>query len=143
MSAFLVGEDTFTRLYSGFYMHKERLFPIAWRKLTTACAVFAERGDDEETTVLRALYQLNIDAVNQRYDESHSEKMPSAYKSACKLTPHLSLHQFLKSMHCITYQMSEGDVPEHPVFKALADVVNTVQYHLATNNGAYEGAKWG
>lgn len=108
-----------------------------------ACKPWQQETDHDEITVCRALYQMNVNAVNQRYGDETSEMMLSPYLKACVLDTSITEIQFLKSLHCIEYQMSEGDVPKHPVYLALEKIIHSIEYRLATRNIAYDMAIWG
>ena len=83
------------------------------------------------------LLEMNYEAVNERYDEKAG-------------TPHIKyepLHtndvQTLKSMHCLQYQASEGDVPNTRTYKFLQGASDVLAEHIIEGLPEYERAEWG
>jgi hypothetical protein len=64
------------------------------------------------------LIKLNMEALRQRYNE---KPMPFTYKHREHDDADPILAQ-CKAMHCLTYQCAEGNVPETPLYKLLAEV---------------------
>jgi hypothetical protein len=150
MSAFMVSADTWGRIYSGFtvYCRQDHGYYLnlnwPYRKLVEACAPWrVDELHSETRSVIRALYSLNVDAVNQRYNDSNQETMPrEVLRTATTLNPHITLVQFIKSINCVQYQMSEGNIPELPVYKALTRLINSAERTPLIMSLEYERAKW-
>lgn len=82
------------------------------------------------------LFALNADAVSQRYEEP-AEKIEYRFEwAAC------NKYQALKSLSCLLYQCSEGDVPNRALYKALEDCKSALMYEIIARLPEYESAKW-
>lgn len=89
------------------------------------------------------LFALNCEALDQRYGNGTAlqdtegepqhvfrfvEAEPVAvYKAAC----------------CLHYQCSEGEVPQHPLYKALTAIRDTIAGQIISALPSYETASWG
>ena len=98
-----------------------------------------------------ALWDLNIEAVHQRYPDDTVDKMPGTYtdKTSTKLVHHApyrytptSVVQAYKSLRCLLYQCSEGDVPNHPIFKLLEKTGDIMARQIVSDLPEYAKAKW-
>jgi len=82
------------------------------------------------------IWKLNHDAVNQRYNEQ--VKCPK-YEFESRKS---SVFQVLKSLHCLTYQCAEGNVPRRKLYKFLTQLEHEIEYGIINKLKAYEDAKW-
>lgn len=64
------------------------------------------------------LYTLNCDAVNTRYSHHPERQEPPNYKYS-PVSP--SDVQLLKSLQCLIYQCSEGEIPERDLHKRMVE----------------------
>jgi hypothetical protein len=85
----------------------------------------------------QALFQLNFDAVNQRYGEQNQSP---EYK--WRLSHATDIQQF-KAVQCLSYQCAEGDVPERPLYRELEDLERLMAAEIIRHLPAYEHAPWG
>jgi hypothetical protein len=130
MSAFIVSENTLHRIItylrdsreSAIYVVNEQNFTLATDE---GCTAFGQ-----------ALLNLNTLAVNQRYRENVT---PLAYKF--RPVPCESVQAF-KSLDCLRYQCSEGDVPASLLYKALTEIHYVIANHIVSALPAYDAAKW-
>jgi len=84
----------------------------------------------------RELHRMNVRAVRYRYaDDKH--RYTFVYEPV-----KCSIYQAVKSMHCLHYQCSEGDVPEEPLFKLLEDLTHAIESAIVTHSAEYELADW-
>ena len=103
-------------------------------------------GDDAANEYGRKLWAMNVDALTQRYDLDLSEidgMMEDV--NGYTFTEHkdTSGAQLLKSLHCFTYQCSEGDVPERLLFKDMIKLEGITEEGLSKGRqrlrfGCYE-----
>lgn len=82
------------------------------------------------------LLALNAAAVAQRYDE------PVEIHDYRFEWPTCNKYQALKSLDCLIYQCSEGDVPERPLYKVLKDCQHGLMYEIVASSSEYQAAKW-
>jgi hypothetical protein len=64
---------------------------------------------------LEELYQMNIEAVNQRYNEHTEDKFPGF----CFAPVFFHFRDFLDLLRSLRYQCSEGDVTESALYQQL------------------------
>lgn len=108
MSAFIVSEGCVDDVVAVIY----GLNPTDWPVL------FGGRLYGSADELGRALYDLNARSVEERY----GERDPVPYYTFVAPGPELDRHQLYKSVACFTYQACEGDCPQDPLYKALAEV---------------------
>lgn len=89
------------------------------------------------------LKQMNIEALKQRYPD-----YPDMWKD--RETPLMPAHgrrlkpvELFKQLTCISYQMSEGDVPESHVYKQLDKLSELLAYHIVVGLPEYDEVEWG
>ena len=100
----------------------------------------------EYTKLGNDLFAMNYDAINQRY----GEKTPSI-----DFTPHChpiilmglfgkcGYIQIIKSLHCLHYQCSEGDIPETNIlYKMIEECSLEVSEQLVRKLPQYESTQW-
>lgn len=116
---------------------------------------------DARTRIGRALFAMNVEAVMQRYydcrdnpddmpgpcdddGKSLALKLRDNFRSD-RVPPLTRAHwcQALKSLHCLQYQCSEGNVPETDLFDELSRVIGKVAGVIAEMLPEYEAAEWG
>ena len=128
MSAFLVSEKT---LYSALQ--------------GVLCCEYSKLYKDVNkpkgiSTVFMALNTLNSLALKVRYNE---EPAPGYLYSGVKLseTPRNKI-QCLKSLQCLIYQCSEGDVVKTGLYKKLVEVKNDLMDLIIRDMPEYDAAVW-
>lgn len=138
MSAYIVGDKTINRIVdrlvfevsNNSFSHNldEKLSELGY---DPADNTFPEKLSQD-------MHALNVNAVNQRYDEENRVP-PLTYVQSNPA----SLIQTLKSLNCWVYQCTEGDVPESNLYKFFADVF---QKHLLKrivyDMPEYDRAEW-
>lgn len=133
MSAFVVSTITMNRIVT--FILDSHLETFAGIKLGNGDV----KGEQIAGALIgRALFGLNQDAVNYRYDE-RSEQAP---RYVFKRTP-ASKIQVHKSLSCLLYQCSEGDVPERSAFKELDVLHNDLAHDIVNDLPEYDQAEWG
>jgi hypothetical protein len=95
-------------------------------------------------TLGKELWELNRDAVCTRYNDVAAETdgyeaKIAAYKYK---TTFPTLIQMLKSLQCLIYQCSEGNVPERETYKALERVADLIKDRIISDLPVYKAAKW-
>lgn len=144
MSAFIVSEQCMKNIiYNLFWDHtfKDRnsIFTYNdYRKIDTY-----EHKDFHK--LAEELYKMNQEAVKQRYPDDTSDyiNIPDCEKidwtgNGTKLDK----FQALKSMHCLIYQCSEGNIPETKLYKFLSDLVHCWESYIINEMPEYEKAEW-
>ncbi len=116
MSAFIVSERTMHRAVHALLPQE------------APCAACDEIGQQ--------LYRLNAEAVLQRY--SRPEDVPE-YRYAVVFPP---LIQQLKSLSCLIYQCSEGNVPQTALYQSLVRRKIDLTREIVCNSEEYARADW-
>jgi hypothetical protein len=134
MSAFVVDDKTINRIAT--FLHDD------YNNKTWTLHRLEEIGITTQEELGKAMFDLNVNAVNQRYGDGQAATFRSLdYQFTYELV--LSTFQAVKSLKCWLYQCSEGDVPETPLYKIMDDYCNNVMYHIVSSNPQYERAAWG
>lgn len=140
MSAFVVNQKTFSEIYSGLKLWEDSKNGNNYL-IASGIKKLLEGKQAEE--IIDVLYRLNIRAVNQRYnDEAEENTTREELKKMCEFNPHISRHQFLKSLECLHYQMSEGEVPETKSYKLVEQLISNICIAIAHSSDDYEQAHW-
>ncbi len=147
MSAFLVQDETINRVVewlrrevnkSSFLKEKaEKVFDIS----VDDCK-WAE-------TVGKAMFQLNIDGVSERYGEGEARRFRALNYQYIPSRPTTIYHpstkiQVLKSMQCWLYQCSEGEVVNNPLYIFFKQIVEPhLMNSFISDLPEYKKAEWG
>jgi len=95
---------------------------------------------DEQEDILERiglkLKQLNAEAVGQRYNEKVEEQEFEYKKEKC------NIFQAYNHLRCLTYQMSEGDVPTTEIYKLLEKIENLMAVEIANETKEVKDAEW-
>jgi hypothetical protein len=129
MSAFIVEQTTINRIVTtiGLECH--------W----TVFDDLAELGFGDDLQALgRAMLNLNVDAVNQRYNE-HTNPLDLPYRF--RPEPVTDIQAF-KSLECWLYQCTEGNVPQQKLYQVLKAFRHTLANRIVETLPAYEQADW-
>jgi len=86
----------------------------------------------------QALYTMNYDAVNQRYDEN-SQVQIQKYEQRLRTG---TIFQDLKTVKCFLYQCSEGNVTESPLYLFIRDIERSIMNTIIDRIPEYEKANW-
>jgi hypothetical protein len=140
MSAFMVADTTINYVVNWLRREIDRL-PIISHKLKYVG--FDTGGSDWAERLGQAMFQLNIEAVNDRYGSSEAARFRKLdYRF--EHTEAVSLMQVLKSLQCWLYQCNEGDVPTTELYGLLdTDVQMYLMDTIITKLPEYEEATWG
>lgn len=141
MSAFICSNETYSRIYSGIKVFGlSNLSEFSDISFTLKNHVLEGRTPEEFIDIL---YRLNVRAVNERYEESAAEELDKKMlQSLCVLGYNISISQWLKSLKCLRYQMSEGDVPSTKFYSQVEKLINAICEHIVTSTKEYEAAVW-
>lgn len=97
---------------------------------------YANLSLDYNPSLGQKLYDLNAEAVAQRYDES-----PERVKFLGEETP-VSKMSAVKALHCLRYQCSEGDVPKKPLFKKISRAIEILSEDIVCNLPEWNNVPW-
>lgn len=97
---------------------------------------------EEDKRLAEDLFIMNCRAINQRYGMGEAAKFRSMdFKfDASQCTGN---YQVYKSLGCLIYQCSEGEVPKEPLYKALVDIKRIMAECLIDRLPEYNKAVWG
>jgi hypothetical protein len=125
MSAFVVNPSVIDKVVGYMYdgQHDEH---VRGRNYTS----------DEFNEFGRALYAMNVNAVNQRYEDNNE---PPTYNYR-RRNP--TRHETLKAMHCLRYQCSEGNVPECALYAKLTEAIHSLADDIVTDSPEWDAAPW-
>lgn len=144
MSAFIVETETIDRIVTWVDGKLYRGHPYLYSKFGEAVGVNCRPTEwqivhsDKLPNVLgQKLVAMNVAAVDQRYEERNPVDM-YRWRRALETSP----VQALKSMQCLLYQCSEGNVPEWPLYKVLDDAISYLAQHIVERMPEYEKASW-
>lgn len=150
MSAFVVDPKTINRVLT--YLHNahyrnEWIASYARDKLR-AIEWDIDTHDDLEA-LGQAMYNMNINAVSQRYPNDVTiDTLPGSVTEDGKLPPFTfklkacPAIQAYKSLQSWEYQCSEGNVVEHSLYKAFCEIENGIANAIVSALPEYEKAEW-
>ena len=81
---------------------------------------------------------MNVDAVLHRYDGNQDMIGQYTYQQVDD-----NPYQVLKSMRCLQYQCTEGDIVESELYQWLDKALCQLALELACKDKRYEEAHWG
>ncbi len=146
MSAFVVDPKTINTIL-GFLNSKAQEIPHIQKRLQQ---IEWDIEDAENLTDLgQAMYNLNINAVSQRYPNCTERDLPGTGEENGQLVPYqfhwesASPIQAFKSLQCWLYQCCEGNVTETALYKTFDDILNFLAEIILTALPEYEKAVWG
>jgi hypothetical protein len=123
MSAFIISNETMNRIINGLY-------ELKYLKPST---------DKNYIKLANKLYQLNREAILQRYEKDDDYAKPPEFvweKQSVKAI------DAVKAMHCLRYQCAEGDVPKKSLYRWLSRTIHYYQAKIVIELQEYEDAKW-
>ncbi len=148
MSAYMVEDKTINRVVNWLKMEVSKSSYL--KEKTEKALGISPESDKWAETVGKALFKLNIDGVNDRYGEGEAQrfrKLNYAYTSDHPTMLYTSLSvkiQVLKSMQCLLYQCSEGEVFKKPLYRLLREVVEPhLMRSIIDDLPEYDEAEWG
>ena len=135
MSAFMVLDKTINRVITFLKDDQES----KWFR-SEHYSLNSRHTDEEWAELGQALFQMNIDGVDSRYGIGEAAGFrPLDYKFSYEFATKI---QVLKSLDCLLYQCSEGEVPKTPLFKALNDYSNFLAHSIVGRLPDYDKAEW-
>ena len=123
MSSFIVNKTTIDRIITGMINSK------ITEETDEICILdYSAFGQD--------LLDMNTNAVNQRYDESNHAELYTFNKTM------VTDVQAFKSLRCLMYQCSEGDVPNSELYKQMDDIGERMAVNIVYKLPSYDKAEW-
>ena len=150
MSAFVCDDKTINRIVGGLNHAKDFgdfncPYPMPSEELK-------EIIGDNPAEFGRALYSMNVNAVEQRYPDcvGNPDRLPGQCNEDGTHRPYRyqlfsppERYQFHKTLQCFLYQCMEGDVDELPLYKLLTVYLSKMANQIVTNSPTWEKAEWG
>jgi hypothetical protein len=139
MSAYMVRDETINRVLTWL---SSELMRSEWLKRKVKDELYLDTSKPNWEEILgRAMFELNIDGVNERYSEGAEKfrKLNYHYTPA-----HRSEIQALKSLQCWRYQCMEGEVIKKPLYQFFDTVVEPhLMSSIISDLPEYKRAEWG
>lgn len=133
MSAFLVSNQTMQKAVEAVLIAEAN----AWSGDTV------EAKENQVSMLGTQLYKLNQDALAARYGDDDPAELFIGRGFRARMASQGDANiQRLKSLNCLIYQCSEGDVPETELFKRLEKAAGGLAQIIVTSLPAYDTAKW-
>ena len=136
MSSYIVSNKTINRIVS--FLDVWDSHPKLKREIEKLAG--KKTGEKGLNQIGKKLIELNCEAVSQRYNEKIDKKAIKDYKfnfEKCEI------EQAFKHLCCLTYQMSEGNVPKTKLYKLLEKVANCLAYAIAWDYTDKLNLEWG
>jgi hypothetical protein len=151
MSAYIIPADQMNRIASflayGCIGQHHRAVEIAedhFGQSSNLPSRFNLSDDSEVKRLAECLYWLNRAAVSQRYSCPELAKPALEYRAWLEDGPITETPvQAYKSLRCLIYQCSEGDIPETPLYKALVNYAAAIAAYIVCSTPEYDEAAWG
>ena len=132
MSAFFVSQECMQRVIAGVNRVSDK-----WFGGYNIQGFGMVNGSDSLSKLGTALFEMNDEALSVRYDaEPICETFE--YRPAS-----VNLCSSLKAMECLSYQCSEGKVPETDLFRGLEKVIGDLASVIVHELPEYKKAEWG
>lgn len=142
MSAFILPPEQFAEINTGLQRAK---IENGYNKTRATLDRLLMTREHNTKNLVKEWARLNVEAVRQRYGEdtaswadSESINFTKGAKNQRMTPPSL-----LKHLHCLRYQMSEGNVPETDGYKDLDSLIRTLADDIAENTLDYVMTPWG
>ena len=111
-----------------------------------------EMTNEEYSQLGRDLFYLNYDAFNCRYAEKGGPLLREVgwdWK-VCKVAvdqyqipmERMTTIGWLKALHCLRYQLSEGGVPKHELYGRLERRIRAMETAIVISLKEYKDADW-
>jgi len=149
MSAYVVDPKVINQIVSALQIaiQREGAYPSTYPDLRYMDNKNLRDMAEEPAELGRAMYAMNINAVEQRYPGDR--ELPGTYTDGENLdvykyrfildTPQMQVY---KSLQCYLYQCTEGDVLGLPLYKALKEFQGELAAHIVEHSPDYEKAVW-
>ena len=145
MSAFIVSEKCMKNIiYNLFWNHKFKEHSNIFKY--NGYRIIDEHDHNNFHNLAKEFYSMNREAVKQRYnekDDSDYIKIPDCDKIDWT-GPGTKLNKFqaLKSMRCLKYQCSEGNIPDTNLYKFLENLIHQWESYIIHEIPEYDKAEW-
>lgn len=144
MSAFIVEDKTINAIVSFLYNESwgNETLTYGSIKRTLAKKGYDLTQHNRDKDLAQDLFKLNCNAVNQRYGEGQAKEFRSLvfnFKTISLVNP----LQVYKSLGCLIYQCSEGNIPETNLYKMLEEIQDTLARSIINRLPEYDKAYWG
>jgi hypothetical protein len=133
MSSYVIDNKCMTRIVEGLFWSYD--FKNLYGSLYSEQNL--NESEDYEALALR-LWDMNERATNARYKEFNLTPQKFKWNNS-QVNP----YQILKSMHCLRYQCSEGNIPETDLYKWINKVISCFETFLISKIEDYKNAQWG
>ncbi len=144
MSAFIISEKCMRNIiYNLFWNHDFKNLSSIFKY--NDYRVIDEHEHKDLHKLALELYQMNREAVKQRYNEPKNSdyiKIPDCEKIDWTSNGKLDKYQALKSMQCLRYQCSEGNVPKTKLYKFLNQIIEYWMDYIINEIPEYKNAGW-
>ena len=134
MSSFIVSKGCMNNIISGLF--NKHNFKNSYSN------IYKRQNLNESKDYIRLandLFKMNNRAVVQRYGRDDDYSKIEKFKD---FNGHISIMQLLKSVQCLKYQCSEGEVPQEELFKWLNDLETCLAHYIVGNLPSYQEARW-
>jgi hypothetical protein len=132
MSSFIISMETMNNIINGIFWDSE---------FKNYFNYFLERNNLKNVNDFQELgnrfFILNTKATNYRYDEKDTP-----INFIWKENPSINKFQVLKSMNCLKYQCSEGEIDKEADYILLGELIKLWNSYVLETNTEYIKAKW-
>jgi len=139
MCAFIVCDTTINGFVTKIWSDSD-IKPRAQRELSHLPKPYDLGQPTDVDRLAFDCFRLNILGVDSRYGDGESVKFRELDFKPRQLI--VSRVQAYKSLCCLLYQCSEGDVPTMPLYKALQRIKQHLAELIVRELPAYEKAVW-
>ena len=136
MSAYIVSRECMRNIIYNLYWGHE------FKSMYSILERNGYRIDEDFDRLACELYEMNREAVKQRYNEPEDSdyiKIPDDFNwDGGKIDK----YQCLKSIRCLRYQCSEGNVPETKLYRFLDELISCWSSYVIEQLPEYSSAIW-
>ena len=121
--------------------------PETMQRAVTAMSREIDSADDMDR-LGRDFWRLNVQAVNIRYGETADEHEYDDWRWKVSRLIAVVLHdraracRLLISLECLVYQLTEGDVPSHPLYVSAMKRIKDIQAMIVQSLPEYADIPW-
>lgn len=139
MSAFMVEPTTIVGIVHTLASLKDESIHWSWIGEVFGEAGFTLADLTSEIVLMQQLYELNRDAVCERYGKERAQ-YPPVFPGITSDWPIFSRIQLIKSLHCLHYQCDEME--DRPLYKLLERVITYTANAILCEMPEYKAALW-
>lgn len=137
MSAFIVSDKTINNIVS--YLSTSQR---SWIKNQFEEIGYKFDRNDDLDKLASDLFHMNCDAVDCRYGKGTSANDTAEYPAFRFRYVLSNLMQVYKSLECLIYQCSEGDIDEKPLYKVIVKMKHSLSSEIISNLPQYQSSQW-